>query len=72
MTADEMNEARRKMGVSKADLARLLRTPYPTVRDWCRGERPIPGVAEVAVGLLVEREAAVMGRIVERIGGRDG
>lgn len=71
-TENAIEAGRRALKVSIADLARMLRSPYRTVQDWCSGARPYPGVAEVAVGLLVEKDRRVMERIVGRIGGGNG
>jgi len=67
MTAEEMENARRKMKLSKADLARQLRTPYRTVQDWLSGARPIPEVCAVAVELLMQKDEWVTKAIIEKI-----
>jgi len=67
MTPEQINVARKRQGLSIADLARVLRTPYRTVQDWCSGARPVPGVAVVALGLLEQKNQWVMQAIVEKI-----
>jgi DNA-binding transcriptional regulator YiaG len=63
MTPDELRAARRKLGVSVAELARLLQlddskgNAARTVRRWETGEVPISGPVQVAVRLLLEKQA---------------
>jgi DNA-binding transcriptional regulator YiaG len=68
MTAEDFRRVRtEELKFSQADLARVLRTPLRTLQDWERGVSRIPGVAVVALGLLVEKEERVMARIVSDI-----
>lgn len=58
MTPEELREARRKLGLSAAGLARLLRLGANggrTVRRWEAGDSQIPGPAQVAIELLLGR-----------------
>lgn len=70
MTCDELKTAQRTMGLNRVELAKALKTPLPTVRDWCRGERPIPGVCQVAVEGLLKHDRLVMAAITELTRGR--
>ena len=53
--------------MSKADMAKRLRTPYRTYVNWERGERPISGLAEVAVELLLKHDRMVMEAIKAKV-----
>jgi len=67
MTPKELEAARRTLGLNKAEMARSLRTPYRTYQDWEAGERPIPGVCQVAVELLLKKDAWFMATIMDRV-----
>lgn len=57
MTPDQLKEARRKLGLSTAGLARVLRLGAGgarTVRRWESGESGIPGPAQVAIEFMLE------------------
>jgi len=66
VTTAELTAAREELGMSKADLAKRLRTPYRTYVNWERGERPIPGVCETAIELLLRQNRMHMQSIRER------
>lgn len=66
MTAGELKEARIKLGFNKTQMAKRLKTPRPTYRDWEAGINPIPGVCDVAVEGLLYRDEAFMERIKNR------
>lgn len=56
MTPEQLREARRKLGLSAAKLAEVLRLGRGgdrTVRRWESNERSIPGPVEVAIGYLL-------------------
>lgn len=58
MTPDELREARRKLGLSAATLAKALRLGKAgerTVRRWEAGDSAIPGPAQVAIEMMLER-----------------
>jgi DNA-binding transcriptional regulator YiaG len=57
--------SRKELRLSMADMARRLRTPYGTYVKWERGDRPIPGVLQTAVELLLKHDALVMQAINE-------
>lgn len=60
MTPTELRETRRKLGLSCAKLAELLRLGKGggrTVRRWERGDSGIPGPVEVALELLLTSRA---------------
>jgi len=44
------------LGVGPVALARLLQTPYTTLRDWKADKVKMPGVAHVAIQLLMRRK----------------
>lgn len=50
--AKTFRETRERLG-SRADVAKLLHTPYRTVEDWEAGKARIPGAAQVALRLLL-------------------
>jgi DNA-binding transcriptional regulator YiaG len=57
MTPDELREARRKLGLSTAGLAKVLRLGSGgarTVRRWESGDSGIPGPAQVAIEFMRE------------------
>ncbi len=56
MTAEEFKKARFALGMKQTELAMALETPYRTVQDWETGRNRIPGVAAVALRLLLERD----------------
>lgn len=50
---EKLLEFEEAMGIGPVEAARLLNTPYPTLRDW-KGERnAMPGAAYVAIDLLI-------------------
>lgn len=60
MTPTELREARRKLGLSAAALARALELGKGgdrTVRRWEAGEREIPGPVRVVLRMLLERQS---------------
>lgn len=60
MTCEELKAARREMGLTQAQLADVLDTPLRTVHGWEAG-RSIPGVAGVAVRLMLQASPVVPG-----------
>lgn len=58
MTPAELRSARAKLGLSAAKLAKALRLGADggrTVRRWESGENAVPGPAQVAVEMMLER-----------------
>ena len=53
MTPDELREARRKLGLGTPGLGKALETDPRTIRRWEEGRHPIPGLAAVAIRLLL-------------------
>lgn len=49
MTAQELKEARLKLGFSMSEMARQLNTPRGTYKKWEEGDRRVPGILEVAL-----------------------
>jgi hypothetical protein len=66
MTADQLRAAQRKLGCKPSDMMQVLKTPRRTYQDWLSGRRPIPGIAEVAVTLLLEKDTRFMERLKPR------
>lgn len=64
---DELKAARKRLKLSQAELAILLKTPARTLQDWEAGRRRVPGIALVAVVLLQERDERVMASIKAQI-----
>lgn len=53
MTAPELREARRRLGLTGAALAAVLESDLRTIKRWESGERGIPGPAIAMVKLLL-------------------
>ena len=49
MTLQELKEKRQKLGLTQAELARQLNTPFRTYQDWELGNRRIPGILTIAL-----------------------
>ena len=45
------------LGVGPVALAKLLQTPYTTLRDWKAGKSVMPGAAFAALRLLTKRRS---------------
>ena len=67
MTHRELQLLREKVGLNQTQMAKRLRTPYRTYVNWERGDRPIPGICEVAVELLLRNDERVMQAIREKV-----
>lgn len=67
MEKEQLENARIQLGYSVSDLARQLKTPLRTVQDWLAGINRIPGVVEVAVEGLINKDKWTMAGIKERI-----
>ena len=67
MTSEELKAARKALKYSQAELACALDTPKRTIQDWEGGKCRLPGVLGVAMGLLREKDEAVMTWIAEKI-----
>jgi len=51
MTAQQLKEARQKMGLSVKDAARIFKVTYSAWGKWERGERAISGLLVAALSL---------------------
>ena len=67
MTSEELKAARKALKYSQAELACALDTPKRTIQDWEGGKCRLPGMIGVAMGLLREKDEAVMTWIAEKI-----
>jgi transcriptional regulator with XRE-family HTH domain len=56
MTGRRFKQIRLKLGLTQAELAKLLGVWPNTVAVWERGEKPIPGPVELAMNLLLEKK----------------
>jgi DNA-binding XRE family transcriptional regulator len=63
MTATELKNARRELGLNKAEIAARLRVHYQAYVKWERGERPISGLLETAIELLLEKDRRLMAKV---------
>lgn len=55
-TAAELKACREKLGRDMAEMAFELNTPLRTYQDWEYGKSRIPGICEITVGLLLEKD----------------
>lgn len=69
MTRNDLKNNRRILGLNQTEMARVLKISRVAYVRWEQGNRRIPGPVSVAVKLLVERDAWVMGKITKSIGG---
>ena len=56
MTGRRFKQVRTALGLTQAQLAKLLGVWPNTVAVWERGEKPIPGPVELAMKLLLEKK----------------
>ena len=57
LTADQifLRDAQQLLGVPATEMARQLDTSWNTYKAWLYGKNPLPGVARVAVKMLLEK-----------------
>ena len=55
MTNSQLKQARLALGLSIAEMAKALNTPYRTYQDWELGNRRVPGIVAVAVEALKKK-----------------
>ena len=67
MTPQELKAARMKLGLNRTEMAKQLRISRSGYVKLERGERPISGLAEVAVELLLKHDRMVMQSIRESV-----
>jgi DNA-binding transcriptional regulator YiaG len=67
MNSAELIAVRRTLGLNKTQMAATLRTPYRTYQEWENGGRRIPGIAQVAMELLQQKDRWVMAAIKTKI-----
>jgi DNA-binding XRE family transcriptional regulator len=67
MTQGQLKAARKELGMNQGDLAKRLRTSRSGYVKWERGERPIPGICETAIELLLRIDRMQMQAIKEKI-----
>ena len=56
MTGKEFKRTRTALGMSQAQLAKVLGVTVTAVARWERGERPISGPVALAMKLLLEKK----------------
>ena len=56
MTGRRFKQVRTALGLTQAQLAKLLGVWPNTVAVWERGEKPIPGPVDLAMRLLLEEK----------------
>ena len=54
MTAGELTDARKGLGLSPTQMARAMGVSYDTYRSWQSGRRSMPAVADRCVELLLK------------------
>ena len=59
MTKNQLKKARERLGLSKSQMADLIRVDRATITRWESGSVAIPPIAEIAIKLTVERLAGV-------------
>ena len=50
-----LSKAEKSLGVGPVEVARLLDAPYNTYKAWKSGRNVMPGIAYVAVELLIKQ-----------------
>lgn len=55
MTSEKLIEARQTLGLNITEMADALSTPRGTYLKWERGERRVPGIAEVAINCMKKK-----------------
>lgn len=70
MTSAELKIMQVSLGYSASDMARELKTPLRTYQDWLAGVSRIPGVVEVAIDGLLNKDRWVMANIKTNIDAR--
>jgi len=53
---DKIVQAEKALNCGPVQLARLLQTPYDTLKDWKSERTVMPGVAYVALELMLEKQ----------------
>ena len=53
-----LERAQRKLNLGPVELARALDTNWNTYKAWLYERNPLPGVAKVAINLLIERQSS--------------
>jgi transcriptional regulator with XRE-family HTH domain len=56
MTGKRFKQIRTELGMTQAQLAKVLGVWANTVAHWDRGDKPIPGPVELAMKLLLEKK----------------
>jgi len=67
MTTTELKAARKELGLDQTALAKRLRTSRSAYVKWERGERPITGLLETAIELLLAHDRRVMQAITAKL-----
>lgn len=48
-----LESAEKKLDVGPVEMAQILDTPWNTYKAWKSGRNPMPGVAKIAIELLI-------------------
>lgn len=56
MTGQELKELREKKGLSRDELAAMLKVCKPTLVRWEKGVYPIPGVVQIVLNAVLNQE----------------
>lgn len=70
MNKEALKVTQDSLGYSAADMARALKTPLRTYQDWLAGVSRIPGVVEVALEGLLNKDKWTMANIKSNIDAR--
>jgi hypothetical protein len=66
MTGDDLQSARKRLGLTAADLGRRLylsgRDPGQSVRLWETGKKPVPGPVRCAIELMLDAAKPAQGK----------
>lgn len=62
MTASEIAELRKQLGMNRREIAEALNVDYDTYRAWENGRRRLSAIGETAIRLLAEKRMAIKGK----------
>lgn len=68
----EFRAIRERLGLSAAGMGALLRVNGRTIRKWEAGDRAIPGLAAMALGLLLRLDQAALAAALAAVAPKRG